>query len=201
MSETVIMYDSDEAAREITPGEAVKIMAAKGRRLWLAKGSIYTDEYMARYEGCTHRACADCGQPTEKYYAICYACRQRSISVRYEAMPSIEWKDCSLPVYSGELDEYFFDEDELRDALVSKSLTSTTARLVECIPSPKPMLDDDFFSDALPEDHTLADVVSRKVLDAIDALNAAVEAEPAWAFLPGKRRVNADILLRDKEEA
>ena len=53
--DTVILRDSPEAA------EPVNMPVWKSRN-----GRVYFDEMAARYDGCTHVKCKDCGVPTPK---------------------------------------------------------------------------------------------------------------------------------------
>ena len=64
----VIMFDSDEAAQYKTNLSG-----------WVSRDNHFfgEDEHMARYVGCTHRKCEDCGEPTEKGWLVCDNCREK----------------------------------------------------------------------------------------------------------------------------
>lgn len=59
--ETIILYDSPEAARLLTPEDLVKTP------VWVSrpgngKQVITTDEHIARYAGCAHQTCTETGE-------------------------------------------------------------------------------------------------------------------------------------------
>lgn len=103
--EKVIMYDSPEAAEQIT---------LTG---WISKGKdgrfFYKDEHSARYAGCTHVKC-DCGNIMGRGWLKCPECRHKAAVERYNALPFKEW-DGKEPVCTWDGDKYFFSIDDLTD--------------------------------------------------------------------------------------
>jgi hypothetical protein len=101
--EKIIMYDSPEAAEQIT---------LTG---WISKGKDgqfwYKDEHMARWAGCTHKKC-DCGNVMKKSYTMCETCRAKAARERYLKLPFKEW-DRVEPVTESWGDKYFFNEEDL----------------------------------------------------------------------------------------
>ena len=101
----IIMIDSPEAAKPHT-------MIG-----WLSRnGYFYGDEQTARYAGCTHSPCDDCGRPAEKHYSRCKACRDKFAVERYKARKRKPW-DGTAMIYSEAMARYYCDPaDAIEDA-------------------------------------------------------------------------------------
>jgi hypothetical protein len=171
MNKEIILDTSDQAATYQT-----------GLAGWVSRDGFYfgdnkDSENIARYKGCTHRACRDCGNPTPKSYLICDKCRHKKEVKRYWAMPSKEW-DGKTPLYSEELDQYFFD-------LEYDEMSLASMRLVICEPVKYRKLDEDYWEDCLPEDGELPEDIKK----AIDDLNSILESTEPTSFMPGKFRL------------
>jgi hypothetical protein len=168
----VILFDSPEAAQPWT------------QEGWKSRdGYFYADERAARYSGCTHRPCEECGAPTPKMYVYCDSCRETRDVARYEAMPEAPW-DGNQMVYSETLDRYFSDPDEAEDWLDDEGQNLASLRLVLCEPCRVGLLDIDYLCDELPEDGEAPD----EVLEAMDAFNAATK-DIILSWYPGKTRL------------
>ena len=168
----IIMFDSDAAATHRTD--------VKG---WVSRaGHFYGDgehgERTARFDGCTHHACDSCGEPTEKHYIKCRACRHKEDIERYEAMPFLEW-DYKTPLYSHRLDEYIFDDVEefLEEQIANGGLDIDTdtqsLRLVICEPRMLTPIDEEHWLDDLPEDYDLPDDVMEELKEFNETLKNA----------------------------
>ncbi|MBO0369434.1 hypothetical protein GIB23_20365 [Pseudomonas putida] len=71
-------------------------------------------------------------------------------------MPKRAWAGEAITEYDG--DQYFFDEEELRDYLNDHELELTDLRLVFCTPNyPSEIDPSDHFCDDLPEDGEIND--------------------------------------------
>ena len=68
-------------------------------------GNSKNSESAARYSGCTHQACNDCGEPAEKMYTVCPPCREKRDVERYAQRELEEW-DEKVPVYSPVADRF-----------------------------------------------------------------------------------------------
>lgn len=171
MDSRIIMRDSDEAAKPYT---------AHG---WLSSnGHFYTDESVARYDGCTHVACRHCGKPTPKSYTACDACRASAETARFYAMPEAAWDGVAM-LYSDTHDTYYASPDDALDG----DETADEMRLVICTPNYVTPLEGDYCCDELADDMD----VPAAVEEAMDAFNKAV-AGIVLSWSPGKMRLKID---------
>lgn len=174
----MILYNSDEAATYCT-----------GLAGWVSRdgrffGEGYGAESAARYSGCTHRACGKCGKPAPKAYSLCDECRQKAMDERYYARPIGEW-DGKSPLYSEVTEEFYSDpEGALEDIGDLEGVDDP--QLIICHPVYARRLDDDYFSDRLPDDAE----VPEELAPAIDAFNTAV-AGVVLSWQPGNERLAA----------
>lgn len=171
----VIMFNSDEAAQYKT-----------GLSGWVSSNGHYwgNDERAARYDGCTHRACEDCGEPTEKGWLVCNKCREIRDEKRYQAMPKEVWNGKGM-LYSDFANKYFQDWDEVEGYCEDEELTMEKLRLIICEPQSLPLLAYDYGCDELPEDGELPD----NVIKAIDDFNKVIKDTGAVSWIPGKKAV------------
>lgn len=168
----IIMFDSPEAAR---PG------TAEG---WVSRdGYFYADERSARYSGCTHSPCEECGAPTPKMYTHCEACRASRERARYEAMPEGQW-DGKQMVYSETLDRFYPNPDEAWEEADDEGVDLASMRLVLCEPQYARQLDVDDFADEMPEDGEEPD----ELVAALNAFNSAVSGL-ILSWYPGNTRL------------
>ena len=175
----VVMFDSTEAATYRTNLSG-----------WVSRdGRFYGEgesaEKAARYDGCTHRACRDCGEPAEKSWLICRQCQDNADRERFDALPAEEWDGVAM-LYSETRDAYYSDPDEATDNL-DDGMTLADLRLVICVPNRVRELDGDYCHDELPDDGELPDNVE----EAMAAFNAAV-AGIVLSWSPGKKRLKLD---------
>ena len=171
-----ILKTSDEAAKFVT-----------GISGWLDRHGRFfgKEEDMARWSGCTHIICPDCGKPTPKGYLRCSICREKSAIERYEQMERKEW-DGETPLYSESADEYFFSEDELLDYLESYGETKQALRLIICEPIYLRQVDTDYFCDELADDGELPEAV----INALNNLNVVIRDEDPVSWMPGKYAID-----------
>lgn len=154
MNTEIIMYASDKAAKFIT-----------GISGWVSRdGTFFGDkEDAARYNGCTHRVCTNCGKPTQKYYLICTDCmseKQQDGYLNLEALTEEEFKQkisktAATIMYSPELDVYFNEWQELVEYCeeYELELDPIKLKLKWCVPVYLPNVDpDELYIDILPED-------------------------------------------------
>lgn len=173
MSESIVMFNDDESAKYVNN------IAGWVSRQGLYFGDGPDDERSARYAGCTHVECRDCGTPTKKECLICDNCQlKRSIS-RYEAMPKIEW-DGNAMIYSEANDKYYSSPDEATNDL-HENQSMGDLRLIICEPNYARQLDYDFFFDELPDDG----YIPGDIEEAIDSFNKAIKGI-ILSWSPGK---------------
>jgi len=180
--EKQILNTGDEAAKYVTNIEG-----------WVdCNGRFWgKDEQAARWSGCTHIACRNCGKPTPKNYTICEDCREKKDIERYEKKDRKQW-DGETPLYSEFIDKYFFDGDDLLDYLYVTEKSSESLRLVICCPIYLSQITEDGFYDDLPEDGELPE----DVVKAIDALNDVIREQEPVSWSPGRYAAEIDVADR-----
>lgn len=129
------------------------------------------DERTARWSGCTHIPCPECGAPTERGRVKCYGCREKADLARFLALPAkpYEWG----MVYSDSYERYFDDLDDAADWAAGEGTDVESMRLRLCDPVYPSELDDDHWSDDLPEDGTLTECAP-DLAEAVAAVNRAI---------------------------
>jgi len=180
----IVMFDSNEAAKQATV------------TLWQSRdGGLSEDERAARYGGCTHVKCKDCGKPVEKWKIYCSECEHRRAIERWTDMPRAKYDGGML--YSQTLDKYYNDlgeaEDDIQEYIDSEDISGIAElddlRLVICEPQYARQMDEDYFD--LPEDGAL----SEPLLAAMNAFNAIASKEIV-SWFPGK---NVPVFVEDKK--
>lgn len=179
---TIVHFDSPEAAQLVTTSG------------WRSRDGYFygDDERTARWAGCTHVNCRDCGAVTEKGHLICDACNEKASLERFIAMPRGPWKGREM-LYSQSLDKYYNDPDEAIFDL-EQGQKVDDLRLILCTPNMPRLLDVDDFSDELPEDGDYHDL-PRELIDAIEAFNTVARACQPLSWSPGEVAWNGNILV------
>jgi hypothetical protein len=182
---TEIILDTDDNAARLVTVE-----------LWQSsRGNLYNNEQAARYDGCTHRACDQCGKPTVKHYLICDECRDIKEIQKYAAFTTKLYN--GEPIYSERDDVYFFSYQELYDYLIEfdgfvdiNNELMIALRIVFCEPNyPQEIDPNDYFCDELHEDGE----IDGELLAAFDKLNEAIRAyKKPLSWSPGKIAVRFD---------
>lgn len=171
-----VLITSDEAAKFVTNIEG---WVDRHGRFW------GKDEYIARWSGCTHVLCKDCGMIIPKEgFTVCGDCREAKAVERYKLREQKQW-DGQTPLYSEVADEYFFDGDSLQYYLEDSECTIQDLRLVICDPVKLSEITDEFFCEDLPEEGE----VPSDVLDAMDELNRVIQEQGPVSWVPGKYAV------------
>ena len=173
MSADIVMSDSSDAAQYRTD--------IKG---WVSRCGHYfgdgpNSEEIARRDGCTHTACAQCGIPTRKGHPLCPECRALAWIAQYESMPRAEW-DGKAMIYSDAMDKYYNSPNDAAGDL-ENGQTLADLRLVICEPNYVRQIERDFCEDEMPEDGELPD----EVYEAMEVFNKAV-ADIVLSWSPGK---------------
>jgi hypothetical protein len=183
MTDEIILYDSDQSAvyeeRKVKGWWSVKSQTHHGVSVFWKD-----DEHMARWDGCTHKMCDECGKNIhEKHYTCCHKCRDRHEKERYEKLPIAEW-DEKTPVCTFDGDQYFFSPDQILDHLCEYDCQSESLMLVICEPIYPSQISTDYWCDELHDDGELPG----DILDALDALNNVIARSKPIAWGPGKKR-------------
>ena len=169
----VTMFDSKEAAEYRT-----------GLTGWVSGNGHYwgEDERAARYDGCTHRLCEDCGEPTRKSWLVCQKCRDIRNEKRYQSLPKEKWNETG-GLYSDVADKYFWSWDEVEEYCDEENIEQDKLRLMICEPQYLPFISDDFGCDELAEDGELPD----RVIQAIEDFNKVIKDTGAISWYPSKK--------------
>lgn len=159
----VVMYNSEEAAKFVT-----------GISGWVSRdghffGNHKESEGMARYAGCTHIACEDCGSPVEKGWVRCETCREKKLDESFSKKQRVIW-DGTTPIVIYDSDTYFFSEDDLFEYCEENEIELSSLRLMLCKPIYLPELCESFYEDDLPEDGELPEDIK----DAMEEFNKVV---------------------------
>lgn len=171
----IILSTSDEAAKLVTVS------------LWQSsKGNLFNNEDAARYDGCTHRPCQECGEPAEKMYTHCESCRDKRDTERYAKREKIAW-DYETPIYSETFDKFLMNANDLESILdeFDKPLIDCVAsvlKLVSCEPIYMSQVPENYWCDDLAEDQELSDDIN----NALCVLNNIISKHPPISWCPGK---------------
>lgn len=173
LKETVIMFDSAEAAELKT---VTGWVSASGR-FW------GDDEYMARFDGATHRQCKENPEhPIHSVRGYCSVCHEEERSQVFAKKPFKVWN--GEPLVPFDDDRYFFDEDSLLDYLLDEEIDVADLRLCICEPNMPHEIDPaDHFCDDLPEDGEIRD---GDLLAAFELLNEMIRKSEPLSWSEGK---------------
>jgi hypothetical protein len=148
------------------------------------------DERLARYGGSTHSICGECGATTTKSRLVCHECSVKKDNERFLLKEQKEW-DRKTPLYSRFRDRFIWNEDDLDYELEELEaeigvghVLPETLELVICEPQYAHEIDEDYFSDVLPEEQEAPD----ELKDAIQTFNEATKAIGPLSWTPGKYR-------------
>lgn len=169
----VVMWDSDEAAKW-----------TEGISGWVSRDGFFwgKDERAARYSGCTHVLCEDCGSPIDKGHLICRECTRKREIKKYEAMPKAEWNEAGM-IYSIALNKYFSCWEDAEYCAEDHESSLNDMLLVICEPQYLHFIDEDNWCDELAEDGELPDTVAQ----ALDELNEAIKEYGPVSWFPGNK--------------
>ena len=179
MENKIINYSDTESARYV---ENIKGWVDINNRFF---GDGKDAEHLARYSSCTHRTC-ECGNITEKGWGVCPECRLKKEIEKYILLQFKEYD--GSPVYSHNIDKYFFSEEELLDYL-SDEEEIEDLRLVFCNENHFNELGVDYFEDILPEDGEIPDELQK----AIDNINEVIKNLPAASYSPSNIRTEYKV--------
>ena len=174
MTEQIVLETSDDAARLAT---------VEG---WVDRFGRYhgADERAARWAGCTHILCRDCGCATTKGRLVCDPCYRKRRDAMYQALPVVEW-DGETPLCTWDSDDYFFSAEEVEEYVYDHGIDPADLQLVVCKPLRLSTIDVDHWADDMPEDGELPPEVEA----ALDVLNRAIEDVGPVGWHAGAQRV------------
>lgn len=160
--ETIVMFDSSEAATFRT---------VEG---WVSRDGLFfgKDENTARYSGCTHRTCRECGAVVPKSRLVCDPCSDAKHLAKYLTFPVVEWLEGMA--YDFFTDEWFSDEDAVLDHYEENDLDIAKAQLVASEPVYAREVDPmDIYEGDLPEDGEIPSDVAVAFATLNETLKAA----------------------------
>lgn len=178
-SKPIIMFDSPEGAQK------------KSVEGWYDRfGHFFgEDERTARWSGCTHIRCPECGAITEKGRTKCDACYQKQRIALFESFPVEKW-DGKTPLVLFDDDKHFFDDEILDYMADSDPAEDENLRICKCEPVYLHLVNSDDWVDDLPEDGELPNEVQA----AVDALNEKIGAAGPVAWREDEIRIDvADL--------
>ena len=180
MNKEMILNTSDEAAHYVTNLSG-----------WVSRnGRFYgEDERMARWDGCTHVVCRDCGQPVERHWLFCSDCRNRKDKERFRAREKKPYD--GKPLFSNTHDKFFFTLEDLYDFCDDEEIVPAELELVICEPVLARRIDpNEYYSSSLPDDGEVSD----ELREAFDKLNEVIQKEKPLSWVPGKYAVDTSTL-------
>lgn len=182
--EKIIMYDSPEAAEQVT----LTGWVSKGNdgRFW------YKDEHMARWAGCTHIKC-ECGNISERSYTKCHECRIKSAKERYLNLPFKEWDEGAF-VVDWDGDKYFFNLEDLQEYMCENEMDEID--LLFCEPVYYQPIDSETVASDSHEDWEPEDELEQKIKE----FNVFLSTLPAHSWMPGKIRTSYKLPEEIKKE-
>lgn len=154
-----------------TDDAAAKLTTVTG---WVSRDGFFygKDERAARWSGCTHIVC-ECGKPMPKSYTKCDECREKAYRARYLALPVVEAGDGPFCIYQD--DRYFWSLQDVYDYCYDEDIKPSSLLLVLAEPHYARQVDEDYWSDDLPEDGELPDDIAK----ALKKLNEVIRAHKA----------------------
>jgi len=180
MNTPQILYSSDKAAKYV---EGIRGWVDRNGRFW------GENEHLARWSGCTHIDCEVCGTAFPiSGYTVCDACKSKRRREKYSSMDRLKW-DGETPLYSDTHDEYFFDEDNLRDYLEEAGCTIGSLQLIVCEPNRFREIESGYFCDELSEEGE----VPTDLVKALDVLNKVIRQQSPASWSPGKFAAICDL--------
>lgn len=174
--ETIVMYDSPEAAQQVT------VTAWKSKH-----GFVSMLEDVARYDGATHISCPDCGVSIRKDDRRCRPCDVKMEEEKYANMPFQEWNGLDA-LYSNRYEEYFFSDGSIVDFVNESAAEVTYDNLDLIICDENHMYSLEFPEDNMPEDQGPDDVLPKEIIAKLAELNELISSAPPISYSPGKYR-------------
>lgn len=184
MERNMKMTNDEKIILPDSPGVATPVTMT----MWKARGAdYYFDESVARYVGCTHFPCKECGKPARKPFVRCRECQEREDIRLYNVLPKKMWDGKGM-IFSDAYDEYFNSLGEAQEYLedLDEEKTLEDLRLLICKPQYARLLDVDDFADDLSEDGEAPDWL----IDAIEEFNKAISGHEPLSYMPGKIAVD-----------
>lgn len=184
--ENIILYDSPEAAQIKT----VTGWVSRNGFFWGIKEGA---EDRARYEGCTHVKCKDCGNVINRNRTTCLDCLSKKDAEKYKAKIFQEW-DRVTPLCIYGTDIYFFDADSIAEYAEEHEVLIETLELMICKPMYATPIDyNDHYNDILPQDIYVEDI-DEQLSNMFHAINEYIaEKKPILSWFEGEFRTTLKL--------
>ena len=164
----IVLSTSDEAAKYET------------RTLtgWWSRNGLFCGEMEgnARYDGCTHRPCSECGEPVQKYYVVCEECREKKKRERYDSFPKKKHEEGML--YSMLTNEYYHSIEYVEDDIDEYDLKLEDMMLLHTKPLVFHEIDTDVWEEDIPEDYEFTDEM-HKIIEEFNEKLGKIPS-PGW---------------------
>jgi hypothetical protein len=183
--EKIILYDSPEAARLLTPEDLIKAPVWVARDPYNFNGYIYTtDEHLARNRGCTHKTCTLTGEVFPRSYSHGPTVRARREEERYQNLPQVEVGPDTKFSFMDD-DKIYADTGELLDAMDAHDLEDIGYVTIAEPVNYRPMDVLDYWGDDMYEGEGLD---SPQIIGLVKQLNEEVAKENPAYYLTSTRR-------------
>lgn len=152
---------------------------------WVSRhGQFFgNDERTARYAGSTHKLC-ECGEVTLHVYGRCNKCEDKKAIENYNKKERRKWDKCSF-IYSQEYDKYFGGIKELENFLNEYEKKDRPEikdfLLVHCDSQNLNEIDEDYWSDLMPDECELPD----EIIEALEDFNEIIREQEPVSWVPG----------------
>ena len=165
---------------------------------WVSRDGIFfgKDERTARWSGCTHVKCEDCGEPVEKSRLVCNKCHDNRLIKKHEQLPVKEWDETGM-LYSTALEKYYSSWDETECDTEEYGISMKDMLLVICKPQYLHQIDTDIWCDDLPDE---SDELPDEVEIALEKLNTAIRNAPPVSYYPDKYAAKIEQTSPSPEE-
>jgi len=189
MKKEIILYDESKATYR------------KDIKGWVSSnGNFYGDnidsQHLARWDGCTHIKCKDCGVPIVKHgYTICKDCSRKRDIKCYNEREKKPW-DGKAMLYSEQTDRYYRDLEEAIDDAGIWGHTLDDMRLVICVPNNPRDVTLDLWDDCMPENDDDGACFSKEFHEALNRLNEIIEKHDPISWSPGKYALDLTNVTR-----
>lgn len=165
---------------------------------WVGKNGRFYGENknMGISDNSTHKTCSE-GHVYGKSWISCPKCSEDGGLKRYLDLPVIEW-DEETPIMSYDNDTFFKDIEEVIEYLENdEDITLEDLRLVICTPNHLNEVNSEFWSDIIPEEHDLKDIVSEEFNKKLAELNEIIDKHGPISWGAGYKRVDLRKNIED----
>jgi len=144
----------------------------------------FLSENSVRKNLATHKTCEECGD-TIKVRSFCRKCSEKKQNENYSKSKFLEW-DGKTPLVIYNSDDYFFDEDSLIDYIEENE--TEDLRLMICTSNYCPNIDEDYFSDEMPENYDTLSDFDKVLVEKLKEINKYISSLKPMSWSQGRFR-------------